>query len=430
MTNLNFELMMDNMPGDFFTFDFASGKFGYISEGLLSTFGCDEAYFRDHFYNSFDMVVYKQDRKMVKDLLIYQAQTQNSLQANFRIKSILDDVMFVEFKGRIVKEKDGKVMVYAFIHDITEMVEAQREVHRVNEQLFVETQRYKLLQEALDDLPFDYDVENDLMTFVSKAGDSREIILDQFVALKRYKEFVYSEDLELFERTFSQVLKSASKSTEEFRAVFNGEEDSYCWYRCYYASFQNPEGKIVRIVGNLKDIALEKARNEEMRKKIRTDALTGILNKAAMEVSIQEYLKETTRDKLHALMMIDTDNFKAVNDNLGHQFGDDVIKFVAQNVRKTFRESDFVGRVGGDEFMVFMKNTTKEVTEARARELNEIIRHTFEKDGISVGISCSIGVAYYPKAGTSYSELYANADDALYQAKTSGKNRFVIFKTM
>ena len=77
--------------------------------------------------------------------------------------------------------------------------------------------------------------------------------------------------------------------------------------------------------------------------------------------------------------------------------------------------------------MVFMKNTTKEVTEARAQELNQAIRRTFEKGGVEVGISCSIGVAYYPKAGTSFEELFANADEALYSAKETGKNKYVIF---
>ncbi len=421
------ELTMENLPGDFFTYDRQTGKFGYISSKILDSFGCSEKAFRDHFYNSFDMLIYKQDRKNVKDILEYQAQNGENLQANFRIKSLLDEVMFVEFQGRIVKDSDGREMVYSFLYDVTEMVEAQREVHRMNEELFVETQRYKLLQEALDDLPFDYDVEQDSLMFISKAGDSREIFLEHFVKEKKYKSFVFEKDIELFESVFSTALEKPMKDTIELRAVFNGEEDAYCWYRCYYASFQNSEGKILRIVGNLKDIALEKHRQEEMRKKIRTDALTGILNKAAMEVSIQEYLKSTTRDKLHALLMIDTDNFKAINDTFGHQYGDEAIKFVADVIRKTFRESDFVGRVGGDEFMVFMKNTTKEVTEARAQELNQAIRRTFEKGGVEVGISCSIGVAYYPKAGTSFEELFANADEALYSAKETGKNKYVIF---
>lgn len=309
--NRKIEILMDCLPGGFFTYDAKTGKFVELSRGFLSLFGCAETVFREHFFNSFEMMVYKEDRKQTKELIEYQAETQESISVSFRIKGMLDDVMYVEYRGRKVQESDGALRFYAVLNDVTEQVLAQQEMSRMNEALYVKNQANQAMQ-------------------------------------------------------------------------------------------------------------------AEMQNKIRMDDMTGILNKAAIQASIRDYLSVSAPESLHAVMMIDTDNFKAVNDTLGHLFGDEVIKFVARAIKNTFRESDFVGRIGGDEFLVFMKNTTKEVTEQRAVALNQSLHRKFEKDGHSCAISCSIGIAYYPMDGIDYDSLVTSADDALYQAKKRGKNRYVI----
>ncbi len=423
--NRQLTILMENMPGGFMIYDAVTGKFSYLSDGLLSMFGCSEEAFREHFYNSFELLIYKQERKRVLDMITEQFSLMGAAEANFRIKSMLDEVMYVSYKGRRVVARDGKVSVYATLTDVTEQVAAQMELNRMNEALYVETQRFKLLQEALDDIPFDLNVITDEMTLILKRGDMHELRVPAFMQENAYQSFVHPEDCSVYEKNLNLALEEPAKITAECRMRFEGE-DEYCWYRVFFASFGEDGGTVLRVVGNMKDIALERARQEEMRNKIRNDSMTGILNKAAMQASIEDYLSGTTRDKLHAMMMIDTDNFKSVNDTMGHLFGDEVIKFVAKTVKQTFRESDFVGRVGGDEFMVFMKNTTRQVTELRAQELNQAMRQRFCKDGASVQISCSIGVAYYPKAGIDFASLFANADEALYQAKAKGKDCYVI----
>lgn len=220
-------------------------------------------------------------------------------------------------------------------------------------------------------------------------------------------------------------MQSVKKGTIECKMHLEADKP-FRWYRIYFVSFQDKTGRIVRIVGSAKDISEEKAAEEELEQKLKLDSMTGIMNKFAVQNAVSDFLLISQPTDMHAFFMIDTDNFKAINDNLGHMFGDEVIKFVAKTIQDTFRDTDFVGRLGGDEFMAMMKNTSYEVTVQRAKALNEAMRRTFEKDGISITISCSIGIAFFSKDGADYETLYRNADACMYEAKKKGKDCYVI----
>lgn len=165
---------------------------------------------------------------------------------------------------------------------------------------------------------------------------------------------------------------------------------------------------------------------ERLREKAEMDPMTGLLNKVSMKAAVEECLASSGVGSCHALLMIDTDNFKSVNDTFGHQYGDKIIIFVADSIRKIFRGSDLIGRMGGDEFMVFMKHTTMPITEERAAKLNDAIRTRLSEGGQCVNISCSIGISFYDKDGDSYEALYKAADEALYRSKEGGKDRYTI----
>lgn len=311
MVSESFELI-NRIPGAFFIFDRRTYKFVFVSDGLLNLFGQTEKAFLEMYYNSFELFIYKEDRKLVKELIEGQFGFSDYCEANFRVKSLLEDEKFFVFQGRNVVENDGSEMVYGVLFEVTEMVVSQQEIIRMNQ--------------------------------------------------------------DLYNRSAEERVKHAQLST-----------------------------------------------------KAKMDGLTGILNKAAIEASITEYLAESDDSQMHAFLMIDSDNFKSVNDNYGHAVGDEVIKYIASVIKRTFRDSDFKGRFGGDEFMVFMKNTTKDATAMRANQLNEAIRKPYIKDGQEIKISCSIGVSYYPKDGTTFEELFEASDDALYKAKSLGKDRFAEF---
>ena len=305
--------LMNRIPGAFFVFDRHTYKFVFVSDGLLNLFGMSEKAFLDKYYNSFEMFMYKEDRKLVKEMIEGQFDFEDYCEANFRVKSILEDEKYMIFQGRLVVENDGSENVYALLFDVTEMVVSQKEISRMNQDLY-------------------------------------------------------------------------NQSTQE------------------------------------------KVRHAQMSRKAQMDGLTGILNKTAATETITDYINESEKDQMHAMLMIDCDNFKHVNDNYGHAIGDEVLKYFSSIMKRTFRDSDIKGRFGGDEFIVFMKNTTTEATALRAKQLNEAIKKPYVKDGREIKISCSIGVSFYPKDGNNFETLFNAADDALYKAKSLGKDRFVEYK--
>ena len=160
---------------------------------------------------------------------------------------------------------------------------------------------------------------------------------------------------------------------------------------------------------------------EELKVKAEIDEMTKLLNKATAEKMAKQILEEYP-DENHAILMIDIDNFKNVNDSLGHDVGDHVIRVVAGIISMQFGGSDIVGRIGGDEFMVFMKNV-KDREDAR-RKVQNIVDAFCKKENLSIPdcVSVSIGMAFSDESGIEYEPLFKKADEALYVSKEKGKS--------
>ena len=165
--------------------------------------------------------------------------------------------------------------------------------------------------------------------------------------------------------------------------------------------------------------------------KAHKDLLTGILNKRSFEAFTENSLSGSKEKK--SLILLDIDNFKGVNDTLGHEYGDKVLAGVGAILRKTFPESDsLLGRLGGDEFCVLIntgKNDTVSYTEMKCRELCKAFSENYTGDDNSYKISASIGVAFFPDNGMNFPELYRRADKALYHSKHNGKDTYTLFSS-
>ena len=156
-----------------------------------------------------------------------------------------------------------------------------------------------------------------------------------------------------------------------------------------------------------------------LRDKSMTDLLTGLLNKIAFETKTKTFLAKREEGDVCGLVILDFDNFKHVNDNYGHQIGDEVLKSFARILNEYFRSKDIIGRVGGDEFMVFLTNDIpRESIDARCENIQHTLRTL--KIGDAGPFSCSIGIAV-DRAGSDFQTLYNTADTALYHAKENGK---------
>lgn len=161
------------------------------------------------------------------------------------------------------------------------------------------------------------------------------------------------------------------------------------------------------------------------------DGLTGLYNRVAFMKYAHEVFQDAGKNfKNNAIFFIDLDNFKNVNDTLGHDYGDLLLKQVSNQLNSYISEGDILARTGGDEFLIFKNgfSSTAELEEF-AKTLIGIVEHPFDLDGEPAHVSMSVGVATFPKDGLTISELIKNADIAMYCAKTSGKNSYRFFNS-
>lgn len=171
-----------------------------------------------------------------------------------------------------------------------------------------------------------------------------------------------------------------------------------------------------------------KKKNSELQNKAETDLLTGLLNKIATEKHIQEYIDGEGEEVPGMLFVLDVDNFKKINDTMGHAFGDQVLSTLGIKLRNQFRSTDIIGRIGGDEFMVYLKNIPNE--EARKREATKMInffRDFQAGDYVKYSATASIGVSVYPDDGKNFEALYKAADKGVYLSKQRGKNQLAFY---
>lgn len=232
-------------------------------------------------------------------------------------------------------------------------------------------------------------------------------------------------------RTFSpeHVLNAYQEGFESLRYDFMITNDggyTYYWMRITARIFYWEDDKSVRMLIYRQNIDSEKRQELLMTEKMQRDFLSGLYNKAATQELSRRLLIENPNQS-YAFFILDIDNFKTVNDTCGHAVGDQVIADFAKKIKRQFREHDIVGRIGGDEFVVFVSVPAKGWAEKKAKMLSRALYYEFLHNNKSCLISASIGVAISPEAGTNFELLYQNADAALYHTKKNGKNGYTIY---
>lgn len=185
-------------------------------------------------------------------------------------------------------------------------------------------------------------------------------------------------------------------------------------------------GELANGINEMVDSLREK---ELLRHMANTDNLTGLLNRAAFQSELKLYIMDSHKPE-GSLFMIDMDHFKEINDTLGHPVGDELLKDISNTFIDIFRGEDLIGRLGGDEFICFAKGfTNRELLEKRCKQLNERCRLKYKTpDNEEITVTLSIGVAVLPEDGSDYETLYENADHALYQAKTAGRDCYRFYE--
>ena len=190
-----------------------------------------------------------------------------------------------------------------------------------------------------------------------------------------------------------------------------------------------PDGQPLRMIGTHADITERKMLEQRMHHMAHYDPLTDLPNRALITERLQQAVVRARRDRSHlAVMFIDLDKFKPINDTLGHEIGDLLLQQVAQRLRVSVRASDTVARIGGDEFIVLLSSIEQERDAVIvAEKILQALIEEFEIEGHRLHISGSIGIAAYPEHGDNEKLLMINADIAMYHAKKQGRNDYRIF---
>ena len=201
-------------------------------------------------------------------------------------------------------------------------------------------------------------------------------------------------------------------------------------YHDYPALPNEEESNDLTSGARLAGIVMEREQNQKrIRDLAYTDELTNLSSRTHFYINIEELVKISAREKQKfGLLYIDLDNFKNVNDSLGHDVGDLLLKKVAERLKKACREIDYIARLSGDEFCIAVNNVMDDYGAAHvAQRCLELISKPVELAGRKFTPACSIGIAHYPDDGTDLKTVLKAADTALYAAKDLGKNRYAFY---
>lgn len=295
--------------------------------------------------------------------------------------------------------------------------------------------KYRALMNVIEEKIFEYDPESRMLTIYCYRNNKSEIF--ERIDLIEWREscidkgYVTGDDVIHFEALCTSMLSGMSSFTVKFSSsimsrgervdnlVFNGqalmtESDK----RLTVGVISEPD-KRTRVVQEHADLDEAKL-----------DSATGIYNKKAITDMITEEINKAAADNKNRqmyLMILDIDNFKSVNDSYGHYFGDEVIKSFADSLRISVGGRGLVGRIGGDEFMVLLKDASVEEVRIMLKSMRKGLKMLLAQKQPEYLFSTSIGISQFSKDGTDFETLFKIADAALYIAKEKGKDRYIIY---
>ncbi len=281
-----------------------------------------------------------------------------------------------------------------------------------------ERMKYSFYAAMTEEIQFEYTVTPAMLTL--SGWGARKLGVDEVIMDPRHSE----EMIRLLGKNVWQELSKALRSTVPEHSVITYDcpfhlDKETRWYRIVAQAIWSGDGQALYtgVIGKCVDIHDSRTKLAELEKRASHDMLTGLLNHPTAREIIEAKLKDyPNRDYL--LVIFDLDRFKAANDNMGHMFGDQVLKHVADRLSKTTRHEDIVARVGGDEFLVFLD------CRAAAEQAVNRIFNAITGDYEGFPLSVSMGVARAGMVGTAYNDLFHAADQALYTVKRTGRSQY------
>lgn len=323
-------------------------------------------------------------------------------------------------------------IVIQYIHNITETLHTQ-EIRKVKSQLENES---LILKNSLQKLDFIFS-ESDLGIFELNVKADKLTFSDTcvqefgFLSSASYKEtwdFVESRIHAQDRQNFVKITRSAIKNLDskaEVELRYQNVSGEYAWYLVKII-FQYANQQLTAALGVIYNINRRQKYIVEMQSKLETDPLTNVLNTRALKAKTEQYISTAQKGDVLAMLMIDVDDFKAVNDSHGHPFGDKVLMRVAKTITESFDKNVLVARTGGDEFCAVLfcgESWDAAVVYPAIEQLLHKVNAIYPE---KIKLTCSVGAYAVHAAVTSYDKLYKRADQELYKAKRQHKGSYSI----
>jgi len=447
-----------------FIYDEDKERYVYLSDGCARIFGTTAEAYQEKISSVEDDLadIVSEDRQRVADEYKRYIETGQDCALEFRVKRADGSIRWVRELTRAKQFIDGRVrQTLGVMQDITERVAREQEL------LYKDALANQA--EAITEIGhFIYDEIKQKYLFVSPGlariyGMESEQIVTRLVSPEGASEIIHADDLARLQKAYDKFLSEGGEWQVEFR--LKGADGEFRWVREVGRAYLMTHGIPEQSIGVLQDITAQKQSEQEIigardsleqqvvertrelantvkqlqveieeREKIAAeldflanhDALTGLPSLRLCKDRLDQSLAEARRNRqTSAVMFVDLDGFKEINDQHGHDFGDLVLKTTADRIKSEIRETDTVARIGGDEFVIILSSLPETaIAERIAATVIEQVAQPLKIKDIEVTITASIGISLYPEHGTTAETLIRSADKAMYEIKRQGKNSF------
>lgn len=339
-----------------------------------------------------------------------------------RMRTKDDKVIYMLMNGNSTIGKDGKHTIAVVLVDISEKRQLQ-------ENILLEGERYRIATELSKDIIFEYNIKTDEIRHAEKFRDvfAIDAVIKNFaIDIEKRREYIHPDDWGIYLELCQEFAEGKNIIEAELR--FKDRLGKYIWCQVMGKTIYDENKCPIRVIGKITNVDAKKRELEALEFKATRDPLTGVYNKEVTIKKIEKFISGNKKGQ-HMLMFIDFDDFKQINDSYGHLRGDKVLTYVIGQIKEVFSEGEIIGRMGGDEFVVFVGNIThqEEITDKVIR-LKDTLNTIYQSDDYSISISASIGVALYPMDGLHYEQLMERADQALYRVKRQGKRGYMLYQ--
>lgn len=289
-------------------------------------------------------------------------------------------------------------------------------------------ERYRLALECANDSIWEWDLITGEFFASDKLYDITGYNLNKDVIVSKITdELIHPDDLALAIEDFQNHINNI---TEIYKSEYRlkTSDGSYAWISSRGKALRDSENKAIKLAGSITDISDRKLSEDRIKFLAYYDSLTKLPNRTLFMEKLNEQLQLVNNKNIEgAVFFIDLDNFKNINDTMGHHYGDKLLIHLAEQFERLIDEEDTICRLGGDEFILLHPYIKEQDVEFYAKRLLALFKKAFKIDNKQMYITASVGAALYPKDGMDTNTILKNADSAMYKSKELGKNRFSLF---